>query len=148
MARVRVTQWRAERIIAKVPRILNEYGPVIGFQLQQEISKDQYDWPTRTREGGVIVTRRNNGQEVTTPRDIVDTGTLLNSQTAPQVQGNTLTIRWTAPYSRTLLEDHVQKRSNGSYIAPGRDWITPALREKPLLPFLVERWQQLASGQR
>jgi hypothetical protein len=65
------------------------------------------------------------------------------------VQGNTLTIRWTAPYSGEVLrEGYVHKRTNGSYIDPGRDCITPALRENPLLPFLVERWQQLASGQR
>lgn len=143
MAQFQITQWRAERIVAKVPRILTEYGPVIGFQLQQEISKDVYAWPTQTRQGGAIVTNRVNGP-VTTPRDIVDTGTLLNSQTTPQVEGNTLTIAWSAPYSLAVLQGgYVIVRSNGSYIAPGRDWITPALRERPLLPFLAERWQQL-----
>ena len=142
MARVRVTQWRAERIIAKVPRILNEYGPLLGFQLQEEISKDQYDWP--------VDTRRKSGRLVKAgKRDIVDTGELLNSQTPAEVEGGTLTIRWGAPYSLEVLEggDLVGTLRN-YYVGPGRDWITPALREKPLLPFLVERWQQLASGQR
>jgi hypothetical protein len=142
MARVRVTQWRAERIIAKVPRILNEYGPLIGFQLQQEISKDQYDWP--------VDTRRKSGRLVKAgKRDIVDTGELLNSQTPAEVEGGTLTIRWGAPYSLEVLEGgYLVGTLRNYYVAPGRDWITPALREKPLLPFLVERWQQLASGQR
>lgn len=145
---VRITRWRGDRILAKVPRILNEYGPRIGFQLQQEISKEQYEWRTKTKQGGLIVTDRKNGQSVTTPRDIVDTGTLLNSQTPAQVSGNRLRIVWTAPYSRTVLEgQYLVKRFNGTYIAPGRDWITPALKEEPLLPFLVERWQKLAGGQ-
>ena len=142
MARVRVTQWRAERIIAKVPRILNEYGPLIGVQLQQEISKDQYDWP--------VDTRRKSGRLVKAgKRDIVDTGELLNSQTPAEVEGGTLTIRWGAPYSLEVLEGgYLVGTLRNYYVAPGRDWITPALREKPLLPFLVERWQQLASGRR
>jgi hypothetical protein len=142
MARVRVTQWRAERIIAKVPRILNEYGPLLGFQLQEEISKDQYDWP--------VDTRRKSGRLVKAgKRDIVDTGELLNSQTPAEVEGGTLTIRWGAPYSLEVLEGgYLVGTLRNYYVAPGRDWITPALREKPLLPFLVERWQQLASGQR
>lgn len=144
---VRLTRWRGDRILAKVPRILNEYGPLIGFQLQQEISKEQFDWPLKTQQGGTIVTNRNNGQEVTSPRDIVDTGRLLNSQTPHQIKGNSLQIKWTAPYSKAVLEgQYIVKRYNGTYIAPGRDWITPALQEKPLLPFLVERWQKLAGG--
>lgn len=140
MARVRITRWRQEQILAKVPRILNEYGPLIGFQLQQEISKEQFDWP--------VPTRRKNKQFVPKGlRDIVDTGELLNSQTPPSVTGNSLKIVWAAPYSKAVLDGgYLVGTLRASYIAPSRDWITPALREKPLLPFLVQRWQQLASG--
>ena len=138
---VRITRWRADRILAKGPRILNEYGPVIGFQLQQEISKEQFDWPVPTlRKSGQFVARGL--------RDIVDTGRLLNSQTTPEVSGTTLRIAWGAPYSKAVLEGgYLVGTVRNSYIAPGRDWITPALRERPLLPFLVERWQALAGGQ-
>ena len=138
---VRITRWRGDRIVAKVPRILNEYGPLIGFQLQQEISKEQFDWP--------VPTRRKSGQFVPKGlRDIVDTGNLLNSQSSPEVSGNRLRIVWTAPYSKAVLEGgYLVGTVRNSYVAPGRDWITPALREEPLLPFLVERWQKLAGGQ-
>lgn len=138
---VRITRWRAERIIAKVPRILNEYGPQIGFQLQQEISKEQFDWPVPTlRKSGQFVPRGL--------RDIVDTATLLNSQTDPEIRGTTLRIAWLAPYSKSVLEGgYLVGTLRSSYIAPGRNWITPALEQKPLLPFLVQRWQQLAGGQ-
>lgn len=137
---VRITRWRGDRIVAKVPRILNEYGPLIGFQLQQEISKEQYDWP--------VPTLRKSGQFVPKGlRDIVDTGNLLNSQSAPEVTGNRLRIVWSAPYSKAVLEGgYLVGTVRNSYVAPGRDWITPALKEKPLLPFLVERWQKLAGG--
>lgn len=134
----RVTQWRGDRIAAKVPRILNEYGPQIGFQLQQEISKEQFEWPVPTlRKSGQLVPKGK--------RDIVDTGELLNSQSPPQVEGNTLRIVWGAPYSLAVLEGgYLVGTVRDAYIAPGRDWITPALREKPLLPFLVERWNALS----
>lgn len=143
---IRITRWRADRILAKGPRILNEYGPQIGFQLQQEISKEQFEYTDD--QGRPVITSRNNGQVVGSPRDIVDSGKLLNSQSAPSVEGNTLRIAWGAPYSKAVLEGgYLVGTVRNSYIAKPRDWITPALREKPLLPFLVQRWQALANGQ-
>lgn len=134
----RVTQWRGDRIAAKVPRILNEYGPLISSQLQQEIKKEQFEWPVPTlRKSGQLVPKGK--------RDIVDTGELLTSQSPPQVEGTTLRIVWGAPYSLAVLEGgYLVGTVRDAYIAPGRDWITPALREKPLLPFLVERWNALS----
>lgn len=136
MGRVVFTRWREEQLIAKVPRILNEYGPLIGFQLQQEISKEQFDWP--------VDTYRKTGQYVPKGlRDIVDTGELLNSQKPPVITGTTLRIAWTAPYSLSVLQGNYVIGSVRPYIAPPRDWITPALKEKPLLPFFAERWKTL-----
>jgi hypothetical protein len=78
----------------------------------------------------------------------VDTGKLVNSQGPPEVQKNRLTIQWTAPYSKAVLQGgYTVESSRGNYLAPGRDWITPALRERPLLPYLVQRWNQLAGSQ-
>lgn len=144
---VRITRWRGDRILAKVPRILNEYGPLIGAQLQEEIKKPQFEYTDD--QGKPIQTYRYASKRlVGSPRDIVDTGTLLNSQTAPAVSGNQLVIKWAAPYSKAVLEGgYLVGTVRNSYIAKSRDWITPALREKPLLPFLVERWQKLAGGQ-
>lgn len=143
MSSLRVVRWKGDQILARVPRILNEYGPLIGFQLQQEISKPQFEYTDD--EGRDVITRRKSGRVVGSPRDIVDTGELLNSQSAPEVQGSTLTIRWTAPYSRQVLEGgYVVGTLRNNYVAKPRDWITPALRNRPFVAFFVKRWGELA----
>jgi hypothetical protein len=141
---LRIVRWNADRILKRPARILVDYGPRIAFQTQQEISKDQFQWP--------VATRRKNGRLVPAGlRDIVDTGTLLNSQTPPSVtseEGRTvLQIRWTAPYSGEVLRGgYLVGTLRNNYVAPGRDWITPALREQPFLPFFAERWAQLGQS--
>jgi hypothetical protein len=141
-ASVRVTQWNADRILGRAAQILEDYGPRISFQLQEEIAKDQFQWP--------VPTRRKSGQFVPAGlRDIVDTGQLLNSQTAPQVTDDgglsVMTIRWTAPYSGEVLRGgYLVGTVRNNYVAPGRDWITPALKQQPFAPFFASRWRQLA----
>jgi hypothetical protein len=147
MARSKVTvTWDLKKLENRVSQILEDFGPLIAFQLQEEISRDQFFWPVDTFRGKPetinprLVPRGD--------RDIVDTGQLLNSQTAPEVQRNTLTIQWTAPYSKAVLQGGYSVQSTrGNYTAPQRDWITPALRNRPLLPYLVQRWNQLAGSQ-
>lgn len=142
MAKLRITKWNAERILQRSTQILEDYGPLISFQLQQEISKDQFDWP--------VPTRRKSGQFVPAGlRDIVDTGTLLNSQTNPEITSGAgyarLQIRWTAPYSGEVLRGgYIVGTLRNNYVAPARDWITPALQQKPFLPFFAQRWKALA----
>lgn len=91
------------------------------------------------------------------PRDIVDTGTLLQSQTAPQVQNKSGTysmqIEWTAPYSGLVLKGgnfgsyiNVNGREVTPGIRPGRNWIQASFQAQPFLPFLVERWNRAAAG--
>jgi hypothetical protein len=147
MARAKVTvTWDLDKLETRIAQILEDYGPLISFQLQEEISKDQFFWPVDTFRGksGTINPRLVPRGE----RDIVDTGRLLNSQGPPEVQKNRLTIQWTAPYSKAVLQGgYTVESSRGNYLAPGRDWITPALRERPLLPYLVQRWNQLAGSQ-
>jgi hypothetical protein len=147
VARFVVTKWNAEKLVRRPARILVEYGPKIAFQTQQEISKDQFPWP--------VTTRRKNGRIVEGGpgklRDIVDTGTLLNSQTPPLVTNegslSVLRIRWDAPYSGDVLRGgYLVGTLRNNYVAPERDWITPALREQPLLPFFRQRWAQIAQG--
>lgn len=142
--RVRITEWNADRLERRLPRrILEDYGPTIAFQLQQEISKEQFFWP--------VPTQRKNGQLVPRgKRDIVDTGTLLNSQTEPLVavagRGVQLRIRWDAPYSGEVLRGgYIVGTLRNNYIAPRRDWITPALRAQDPLRFFAGRWRQLGN---
>jgi hypothetical protein len=143
----RITQWNADKLLRRVPLILTNYGIKVTPLLQESITARIYEWPTRTDRGGLIISRRNNGEEVTTPRNIVDTGTLLKSQSAPQITPNSLTITWGAPYSGEVLRGgFVVGRSNGSYIAPGRDWITPVLRAEEPMRFFVQEWRKIGGA--
>ena len=119
----------------------------MAFQSEQEIAKEQYTWP--------VTTRRKNGQVVTSPRDIVDTGRLINSATPPEVSSaggrSALRIAWTAPYAYEVLKGgYLVGTTRQNYVAPERDWISRTYRqlqvdgERPFLPFLVRRWNQLA----
>lgn len=143
----RITQWNADKLLHRVPLILTNYGIKVTPLLQESLKARVYEWPTRTDRGGLIITRRNNGEEVTTPRNIVDTGGLLRSQSAPQITPNSLTITWGAPYSGEVLRGgFVVGRSNGSYIAPGRDWITPVLRAEEPMGFFVQEWRKIGGA--
>lgn len=153
MARLRVTQWNAERILARSAQILEDFGPQVAFQAEQELAKDQYWWPAATlRKSGQFVPEGD--------RDIIDTGFLLNSATPPVVSRRAggsaqLRIEWTAPYARAVqIGGYVVGSGFNNYVAPGRDWIANTYaqlrpgKERPFLPYLVRRWQQLAEGGR
>jgi hypothetical protein len=155
MAQLRITQWNADRLLARVPQILEEFGPQVAFQSEQELAKIQYEWPRTRSDGTRIITYRKNGQQVTSPRDIVDTGTLMNSATPPQVSSagsvSKLQIQWMAPYAEAVRAGgYLIGTVRANYVAPSRDWIQKTyvqLRpegERPFLPFLVRRWNQLA----
>lgn len=66
------------------------------------------------------ITRRTNGDIVYTPRDIVDTGTFLNSQYIEKDSPTRYIIGWRAEYASTILTG--QDRSDGTRM-PGRNWV-------------------------
>ena len=193
MAQFRVTEWNADRLLARVPQILEEFGPIIAEETQRQISTVKWDWDRATlrfvslyqrgtaestsgggiaspptTQAGASNTRAfkqasssrpvGQGRGVLIPpgeRDIVDTGTLLKSQSAPLVTSKggqaSLRIEWTAPYSGLILRGG----DFGSYVnvngrivnpgqRPGRDWISASLQQKPFLPFLIESWNRRA----
>ena len=140
------TAWNADRLLRRKPRrILSDYGDVMGPQLQNEIAKPQFNWPRETR--------RQNGQVVGSPRDIVDKGKFIDSQTEPTVSDSDtrveMTIGWTAPYAAEIY----MGSQGGGFISsrgfevvgdqPGRDWITPALKAQPFDTYFVQRWKEL-----
>ena len=125
--RLKITQWNAKQILAKGPRILKDYSVVLGAQLQEEMLTEQFYWPVDTkRKSGAFIKKGN--------RDIYDTGELIQSQ-SESVSGDTLTIRYSAPYALEVLTGKGQA-------GPARDWVTPAQEAKPLLPFVIERWNK------
>lgn len=149
-ARVQIKQWNGDKLLARATRILEDFGPQVAFQSEQEIAKEQYDWPVATR-------RKNKTLVPAGLRDIVDTGRLINSATAPEVSSaggrSTLQIAWTAPYAYEVLKGgYLVGTTRRNYLAPERDWISRTYRqlapdgERPFMPFLVRRWNQLAGN--
>ena len=135
--RLKITKWNAKTILANGPRIMKEYSVHIGAQAQEEMLTSQFFYPVDTeRKSGAFIKKGK--------RDIYDTGELIQSQ-SELVRGNTITLSYAAPYASEVFKGgyEVDRGKEDSYTAPPRDWITPALNNKPLLPFLVERWNKI-----
>jgi hypothetical protein len=137
-ATVRITGWRGRQLEQRIPRILTAYGQTLGTQLREEINTAQFSWPRATR--------RSRGQTVTSPRDIVDTGEFLRSQTLTTAGINRLAFTWNPvspggfPYARPIFTGYTTNRGT---VVPGRDWMTPALQHQPMARFFAEQWAAL-----
>lgn len=181
---VRLLEWNADAILAKVPKVLEKVGGELGEEAKQQIAAIKWDWPgwtlrftslgmggfadrsnsgpyspPTTRAGasntmkfkGTIQSTRSPGRGiyVGTPRDIIDTGNLLASQTKPIVEGNSMVIRWNAPYSGLILRGgrfapYVNPRgvTVDPGVKPGRDWISATFQAKPVLPLFAKYWAE------
>jgi hypothetical protein len=134
--------WNANPIRQRAARVLQLYRPILRDELKSQIQAVQYAWPRQTR--------RRNGTTVTTPRDIVDTGAFLASQA--DFQPDPLILRYTwggnggpVTYAGIILRGISGAGRDGQPRYPARDWITPALRERPLRPFFVANWGRAGS---
>jgi hypothetical protein len=87
----------------------------------QQILSEQWDW-----KGPDFVTRRKNGQEVTEPRDIVDTSALLNSKRREDSAGSITEFEWTVPYAEGVHDGYVAK---GGSRNPARPWTEPTIED-------------------
>lgn len=104
---------------------LDEVGAQIHAQIIEAIESD--DWPY-LRDGEAVVTKRKNKETVGSPRDIVDLGTLRDSQKWESVDyGDGLGIRFynTAEHSDLVHEGG----SNGNAEIPARPFMTRVLAE-------------------
>lgn len=135
MARVKFTEWEPTKYPQRVRKCLELYSPVIGQQFQEEIRKDQFNWPNDTR--------RKNGQLVSKgPRDIVDLGNFAGSQTPGKVvRGKSLVFEWTAAYALAIFLGYY---NNQFQKTKERDWVTPALDNESMLAFFVRTWVSTA----
>lgn len=139
MARIKITKWNAEKLLARSEKILKDFGPIIAEEAKRQITTEKWDWPGPTR--------RRSGQFVPAGlRDIVDTGKLLNSQSAPRVtqEGalSVLRIEWTAAYAADVAFQSFVTATGA--VAKPRNWITASLDAEPFRPFFFERWRALA----
>lgn len=130
------TEWAPDKYPARVKNLLQQYSPQIGEQFQTEIKTSQFKWPNQTR--------RKSGQLVGSPRDIVDLGTFLRSQTPGKVTGNmktgyALSFTWTAPYALAIYRGYYNNKFQKE---KARDWIHPALAKTPMSTFFANNWIQ------
>ena len=121
----------------KAEQAFENYVGQISNQFQKEIEAVQWDWTPG------VTTRRRNGEPVTRPRDIVDTGQLRDSQTAPVIRKTTngpeATITWTAPYASIVLGEDIEGKGFNGANYPARNWIRSAVQKLPLYEFMVKR---------
>lgn len=89
---------------------------VLAARFQDAIRKPAYQWPR--------LTVRSNGQVAGSPRTIVDSGLLAQSQQAPRIQGTSAEYRWTTAYAVAVHEGAVL--SNGT-VLPARPWTRAVL---------------------
>jgi hypothetical protein len=156
--RVQIKSWNAEKLLGRSTQILEDFAPIIAEEARRQISLVQWDWDRGTLRfksiGGLGRPVGNGVYVAPGKRDILDTGRLRDSQQAPVVEANRLSIAWTAPYSGLILSGG----NFGSYVnpagrtvspgnRPGRNWIGAAFDAEPVLPFFVKRWRELAGGQ-
>ena len=132
-ASFKLTGWNTNQLKARIPAILTKFGAAMDQQLKAEIKAIQYPWPRTTK--------RKNGQEVRSPRDIVDLGGFLRSQVRSRPSATVLLFRWNAPYAPLILRGYTTNRGT---TVPGRDWIKPALEALPLDRFFADEWKALA----
>jgi hypothetical protein len=109
-------------VAQKLESILIDAGEVVVVGLDtafsQKISSSEWPWPGPTK--------RRNGQTVTSPRDIIDTGELDSSQRLTRPKRGTWIWLWTAPYA-LFVHEGATLRGGGEY--PARPWTKAAVAE-------------------
>lgn len=158
--------WNATQLSLRVPFIMTAYRDVMWEQLKEEIKTVQFKWTPGVityRYGRLRKTKSlskslkifqeqgfRTGVPVGSPRDIVDSGTFLNSQKVTQPNPTTLRFTWDAAsedgfmYPALIFTGgSVGERSTP---IPGRDWIKPALDKHPFDRFFVTEWQKLSNS--
>ena len=135
-SRLRLENFRTEDLIRRVPKIVTDYGKVLDERLRSEIRSEQFPWPGETR--------RRNGETVSSPRDIVDTGAFLRSQRRRRINLTTIRFEWGGSGGVTYAGFIYQGIPGEAY--PARDWITPALKAEPIAPFFAKEWKRLAAA--
>jgi hypothetical protein len=85
----------------------------------QQMIDDQWKW-----KGPNALTRRRNGEIVGEPRDIVDTGELIQSKKRVRTDRNAEEFRWMADHAGKVHDGYMAR--DGS-IYPPRPWTQPTL---------------------
>ena len=98
--------------------VVGEFAQEINFQIEDS----KWTWPRETV--------RQNGSVVSSPRDIVDTGELKNSQFIEDVSDVYKVIGYTADHAALVHEGYQIERNNGTVTdVPARPFIDTAIED-------------------
>lgn len=135
MSKIELTEWYGDQLVAKTADVLEALSPEVYARSDNQITSDKWSWDR--------VTRRKNGKIVSSPRDIVDLGTLRNSASTPAIgnyiKGVDLTITWSAPYAYNVATGKGQR-------GPARNWIQGTYAElspkgeAPFITSFIRQW--------
>jgi hypothetical protein len=136
---LQLKEWNAEKLLARTEKVLQQLGPIYAAEADRQITSVKWFWPNQT-------VRRFSREVVGSPRDIVDSGTLLQSRQEPQVQNNAMTITWQAPYALNVAVGRYGSYTNsfGESVQPpqvARNWIGATYQALPALEVFAERWR-------
>jgi len=92
----------------------------------QQMASDK--WPLT--EAWPNITRRKNGEVVGSPRDIIDTGALLQSKRREQIGNSVVEFIWEDDVAEGVHDGMVTKRGKR---LPARPWTEPTLEEIDLV---------------
>jgi len=141
MARIRTkVTWDYKKLQQRYTAVLTDVAEDLSPQLKLQFEKEVYAW-----KGPNFETRRKNGEVVTEPRNIVDTGALRDSQKWSIRKATTLLFSWGGGfvnYAGAVFFGVPYAGANG----PGRDWVTPVLNDYPLGQRVATFWKKYAGG--
>lgn len=92
----------------------------------QQMVDNKWEWETNNPKNPANKTRRKNGEVVTSPRDIVDTGALLQSKRRNPINSSITEFTWEDDVAE-LVHDGGRLKGGGVY--PARPWTQPTLEE-------------------
>lgn len=114
-------------VIDSVHRAWGETVDEIENANREAIQDDRYPWPRKTR--------RSDGSIADSPRDIVDTAHLLESQSLSRTDADTYRLSWGADYAAIV---HEGETLPSGQTRPARRWTQEAIRGDDTAP---PQWQ-------
>ena len=132
-AKFDISKWNGPQLVQRARFVFGKYCTEVYPKFQKSIEDQKFEWPN--------VTIRKNGQVVTSPRNIIDTGAFKLSQQREMLNATTCLFTWNVPYSSLILTGYLTK--TGKRLPP-RDWIRPVLQDEfPMERFFEAEWQRL-----
>jgi len=128
-------KWDLKKLDARLNRVLEDLGTELDVEFKYQFEQEVYKW-----KGPDYVTERKNGERVTEPRNIVDTGRLRDSQKWLVRKARSLVFAWGGgfvDYAGAVFYGDGYPGANG----PGRDWITPVFKRFPVASAFATLWR-------